>query len=462
VTNSQARGEYFAGYEQAEMSNQEMLDEYYREVTMSAVDLTRLAQLHEALNQLVLAMTQENQSPIASARSYAQSYYNLWEDVPNSFLDLSNFTALVQSELGVSPSQQDGSPIASAADSLQVLIQDAVLIEIHGAQLPGSTGISIFFPNSELFQKTISSQYSGYVSNASRFAAASLWDDFLLYHYTSKPVDASTADPTVVLPGAPPDPENLVTTPEEIGPITPPGSGEFSISPVTVSKEKFTVEDTVQVNAEVRGSNIGYIYYIVMQHDPNSGDYLMADAAFMYSDQSQEIGGVVYPDWGDTGNILLERNWKPAIYYLSDGLAEEFALIQPESYGRSREETFYSVKGIYIFSDNGSQVDSYIYFTADGEMSKVWGEFGSETSSAWRQINPKEGDKFTVMHQWWTTKNNPQGESYYQKGGTLTFGKTPFTWVTHEPESGVYVLGYVAEDIDGNLSYSLNDVEIID
>ena len=41
---------------------------------------------------------------------------------------------------------------------------------------------------------------ANYTSFAGRFATASLWDDYLTFHYTGKPFDPGSADLSVVTP----------------------------------------------------------------------------------------------------------------------------------------------------------------------------------------------------------------------------------------------------------------------
>ena len=38
----------------------------------------------------------------------------------------------------------------------------------------------------------------------------------------------------------------------------------------------------------------------------------------------------------------------------------------------------------------------------------------------------------------------------YKKSGYLTFGETPWEWEEHEAAKGEYLVGIIAEDMDGN------------
>lgn len=74
-----------------------------------------------------------------------------------------------------------------------------ILAETHGAARPGASGLSLFFPTPDLLwavgQADSEPAYTGY---ASRFIGASLWDDFLLFHYANLDVDPDSADLTLL------------------------------------------------------------------------------------------------------------------------------------------------------------------------------------------------------------------------------------------------------------------------
>jgi hypothetical protein len=50
--------------------------------------------------------------------------------------------------------------------------------------------------------------------------------------------------------------------------------------------------------------------------------------------------------------------------------------------------------------------------------------------------------------------NNDSG----QEGGTLTFGRQPFTWKTLDAAAGQYMVGFVVEDLDGTRQQSLTRI----
>ena len=127
---------------------------------------------------------------MAKARQYAQSYTSIFgSEVPPSYIDLGSFAGLVKKVGG-------GGALSQAADGVIAAIQNAVIAEKHGPNKPGSTGVSIYFPTSQLYGNAAAGPQS-YVPVARRFAENSLWDEFLAYFYTGKQFEPQTKGPTI-------------------------------------------------------------------------------------------------------------------------------------------------------------------------------------------------------------------------------------------------------------------------
>ena len=185
IVDDYARGQWLTdiGVNPDDYSAQQVADELSVDVTLSAIDLAALPNLHQALNNFIQAMTFADQNDIAAARTYARSYESAFgEDVPPSFIDLGHFVQLVESETG-------DANIAAAASSLRTALDQAVIAEMHGPDRNGSTGIAIYFPNSQLYAATYDDTYGfAYTTHTALFAQSSLWDEFLEFHYTGQPI----------------------------------------------------------------------------------------------------------------------------------------------------------------------------------------------------------------------------------------------------------------------------------
>lgn len=210
------------------------------------------------------------------------------------------------------------------------------MAEKHGPDKPGSTGIAIYFPNSSLYR----SPYTGlqsYTKIADRFARVSLWDDFLAFHYNDRSFEADAAE---------------AVTPGSDAPSRAPGQGKISISEITASADNAAPGQPVKFSAEISGKNIGYAYLFIGLYDQQSNAILIADTDFLESSDTQELSGVFYPKWPQK-SFIMNYEWDPTVFSISDGATTTMALFKPESYGANADEAIYSVAGTYTFADFG-------------------------------------------------------------------------------------------------------------
>lgn len=444
ITDDAARSNFVGeGY-----SASDVAAEFGRDVTLTAVDLRRMQDLNAALNDLSVALTYADQGAVAEARAYAQSYTSIFGDEePPSYIDLGHFLDLLQ-EMVSDPDVQQ------AADQVKSALAQAVVAEKHGPERPGSSGLTVFFPNSDLYQGFFSGE-ANYTSSVGRFVTASLWDDFLTFHYVGEPFDSSYADLAVLTP-AESSQTDFTAAAEESAPesgaeVVAPGIGEITIEPITLSADQVAPGGSITMSTEITGSNIGYVYYYVAYYDEESASYLTADMGFIAADETMEVGGVYYPDWGDEG-VSIEFDWEPVLYYMSDGIEanDQFAFFEPTVYGVDIESDVYTVRGYYTFTDSGNEVEAEMDFNGNGEMLSVFGFNGEDGSGAPHEITPRPGDTFTIYDEWLEFENNPDGEFTDYIGGTMTFGEQPFVWQSYYAFSGSYTIGIVVSDLNGN------------
>lgn len=451
ITDDDARSALLAdfGYQGPELTAAEVAESMSNDITLTATALDAMLPLIDAVNGLAVALAGADQGLVAEARAYAQSYETVFdEDQPPPYIDLGHFASLLQEGLA------DDEAVTAAAGGVLAAISDAVIAEKHGVDRPGSTGFTIFFPNSVVFEATAGEDAQpGYTASASRFAAASLWDDFLLFHYTGVEIDPDSADLSLLDPvgGATLDPDDLEAPAEITEPVVAPGAGEsIRIAPLDASDASIGVDGTVTLATEITGDNVAFVYLYVSYLDDTSGSYLTADMEFIGADETREVAGVFYPDWGAQGVGELEVDWQPTIYYMTNGEQEEFAFFKPQTYGATAEQDTYTVRGLYTFADTGNQRETLMTFGGDGLMQSVFAYANEDGTGALREITPSEGDTFTILEEWLDFDRDPDGEFVEYEGGTLAFIGEPFEVVAYEAFSGRYTLGILVEDMDGN------------
>jgi hypothetical protein len=392
-------------------------------------------------------MQDGNQGEIARARVYAQSFETVFdEDEQPPYIDLGHFMSLLIEETGDASIQNSAQAVLAAIDS-------AVIAERHGDQRSGATGFSIYFPNSRLFEATAGDMQIAYTDYANRFAAASLWDDYLTFHYTGDPFTEGDADldmlgdPQAAMAALSASANSSQLASDAT--VVSPARGEISMTELVFSADEINIEDTVTVTSEITGNNIGYIYYYIAWYEPESESFLTADMGFISSEEMKENGGIIYPDWGTDPTFELSFDWEPTLYYLSNGNEDDdqFAYFDPEVYGATLESDVYTVYGVYTFANSGKQYDAVIKFDGNGDMKAIYG-FTEQNSLS--QITPSQGDTFTITEEWLEFENSDEGELIEYEGGTITYNGTNFSMVPYYGYTGEYVLGVVVEDLDGN------------
>ncbi|HWQ04255.1 MAG TPA: clostripain-related cysteine peptidase [Longilinea sp.] len=405
-----------------------------RDITLTAVDLSSIPAVNDALNNLAFTLQSADQRYVAQARSYAQSFTSIFgTQVPASFIDLGNFSELVARSAG----KRD---VGEASNALIAAIQTAIVAERHGSQKPGATGISIYFPNSSLYQSPVAGAQS-YTGVANRFATESLWDDFLAYHYSGQSFQQSTRN--AVIPSTA---------------VRAPASGGIQISDVTLSKNNVTPGDSIDMSAEISGQNLGYIKFLLGYYDSTANSIYVADSDYLSSPDTQQLSGVYYPVW-DASGFNMQFTWEPIVYAISDGQTTAEALLTPSSYGATPEEAVYTVDGTFTYAQSGDSLAARLYFS-NSQLQRV-DSFTGDQASAPHEIVPLVGDTFTISEKWLDldSQGNVTATSY-QDGKTLTFSEAGLTWKQLYAAAGDYILGFIVEDLDGNQVAAYDQIKV--
>lgn len=398
-----------------------------RSVTITAADLSQLPGLMDSVNNLAYALQSEDQSFVARARTYAQSFTNIFgEKLPPPYIDLGNFVQILASESGSAKVQQ-------VAGGVEQAIRQVVIAEKHGSDKPGATGVSIYFPNSQLYRSPEAGPAS-YTAIAKRFAQDSLWDDYLAFHYTKRPFEPVGS--TAVIPGSGVS-------------VRSPALGQISVSQVQLSSNETAPDQPVTMTATLSGRNIGYVYLFIGYYDTSANSVLVLDTDYLESPKTREVNGVYYPQWSNNETFDLKFDWNPTVFGISDGKKTVTALLKPERYGATAADAVYTVDGTYTFASSGETRKARLYFR-DGKLRQVFGFTASDSASAPREIIPARGDTFTLQEEWLDRASDGSLTPATVDGETLTFGSDMFTWKELYAAPGEYVIGFMVSDLDGN------------
>ena len=417
-------------------SSAEVADQMGRNITLSAVDLSTIPALVEGVNDLCAALQEADQRPVAQARNYAQSFTNVFgRQVPPAYIDLGHWAQLLRDA-------NAGEAVSRAADGVLEALRATVVAERHGAGKPGASGVAIYFPNSQLYG-TPATGPASYTAIANTLSQGSLWDDYLAYHYTGRAFDPSDRQPI---------------QPEEGAAVAAPGRGEITLTPITLSDDVAAPGQPVLLSTDVTARNLGHIYLFAGYIDPQANSLYIADMDYLESADTREVEGVYYPVWPEEA-FTLEFEWEPLMFAISDGVDTVTALLSPQTYGVAPEEAVYTVDGIYSYASGESRY-ARLYFR-DGLLRQVYGFNGDDSTGAPWEIYPEAGDRFTVLEQWLDL--DTQGrvvDRVTQEGGALTFGDQTFSWRELDAAVGDYVVGFIAEDLDGTRQQAYAQVRV--
>lgn len=430
IINDQAREDYTG----RRVSAQAVINATAANATLSAVDLSQMPAVLKALDDFAVVAGELDPRFLARTRTYSQAFQSIFgEEVPPSYIDMAHFAALTAQEAG-------NAGVTRAAQGLLAAMQQAIVVEASGPERPGAYGMSIYFPNSQLFRNPLSG-YESYTTVARRFAENSLWDDFLVAHYTGKQLTRSATIPT-----PPPD-----------AAIVAPGASEITAAPVKVSSKTATLNQPVTLSTAFTGESISYIYLFVGYYDEAKNAILVADEDFIEGDDTRAVDGVAYPVWN--GNpVPIEFEWEPTLFAIDDGVQVVQALLSPEDYGASADDAAYSTEGYYVFSESGQKRYAKIIWGNDGNLRAIFGFTGTKDEpGALSEITPETGDQFILINNYYDIAS----DDYYSEEGTvLTFGNELPTWTTIDAPAGLYNVGFIAEDFDGNYAEVYTDIQV--
>jgi hypothetical protein len=267
-----------------------------QDVTLSAINLQTFPNLQSSLNNLAFSLQQADPKSVSQARSYARSFTSIFgKSVPPSYVDLGNWVEMLMKS-------NSNSAVTAAAQQVQVALKTTVIAEKHGPGKEGSTGISIYFPNSQLYRNPAAGPES-YTAIASRFANESLWDDFLNFFYTGRRFSQSVGN---------------VVVPQRGTTITAPSAGGIHVSPVTLSSRTVAPGKSVTISADIDGKNVGYVKLFVGFYDKAANSINVSDED-IYKAARQTSQWCLLSGLPASGRFTVRFNWEPIVFAINDG-----------------------------------------------------------------------------------------------------------------------------------------------
>jgi hypothetical protein len=382
------------------------------DVTLSAFDLTRVSALTEGLDTLTGAMIDDmatSYGAIAQARSFASVYAPTSAEEFNA-VDLGHFLALL-------PEQGARGAVAEAAASLEQAVAQARIANGAGAYHSDTSGISIYFPQTEEL-------YLDEYERGSPLPVQTRWDDFLASFYTAG--------------------ETAVTKP--------------TISGLQASDTAVSLERPVTLSGTLAGQDIANVFWFIGVANAARDTVDLISVDFFYPPGVEPGSGDV-PSW-EAGQYELSLEWDTTSWYMSNGSEEIEVLLGPTKYGT----TAYGIEGVYTSQATGEQIDAGLIFSVSGEqgvLTRIWGfpkGDGAQEPQPYELV-PSAGDSFTAYLRSYTDEGDRLRPGSVE-GQTIRFGEVPFTTRRAPTLDGDYVMGFLVRDIAGNFSYDYVDVTV--
>ncbi len=321
-----------------------------------------------------------------------------------ALVDLGDFASLV-ADLSANAPQ-----LRMAAQSVVQAVNSAVLLVDASPRFTRSTGMTVYFPRTqELFN--LAGIGNSYTSAVGDMMAS--WVTVLNTFYgtaTQVLVEAPQLEITDVYPGL-----------------------------------QTSIYQPVTLYMDVTGRDIAHVYFTVSYQLP-SGVNVMLDYDELVSIEVTESGQRIN-NWED-GTNSVSFQWKGQVPVVSDGHAETYAVLVPTLDGELAVGA-----GLYRQAGSSDWIEASMVFDLDTrEVVAIWGNslFGFQVPF---ELTPQAGDQFQFYWIYLDAEGNFLTQET-EEAVVLTFGDEPIRFEYRPAPDGTYLLGFVAEDMAGNSSYS--------
>ena len=378
---------------------------------LAAVDLGRVGQLTAALGELAAAVRANPDavlSHIGDARNNAliyTDYYLTAADVElTAAVDLGDLMTRLARGTNVAP-------VARAAQAVADAVSEAVYHGGHSDTLVGSSGVAVYFPRALVDFEHYGANYETLTVEGGR------WLGFLSAYY------GTASDVIVQAP-------------------------QLFIS--SLFSDVVNIYEPTQFAIDLTGRDIAQVGYVI-NYEIEEGRYVTLDRDAVVTWQEVEGEAVAVSSWKDGLNSFT-FSWNGETPIVSDGVTETYALLVPTG---PRLDVAVG-QGRYAPAGVDEWISATLVFSIDTrQVTAVYGLSDAPGSPPF-QLKPAPGDRFQLD---WVFVN-PDGSTSTQPGETLVFGEEPFYYDYAPAPSGAYQMGFLVEDIAGNMAYRWVDLDV--
>jgi hypothetical protein len=225
--------------------------------------------------------------------------------------------------------------------------------------------------------------------------------------------------------------------------VLAPGAGHFEFGDLRAEWQ----EEVLILTGKVSGHNLAYLYTEVLLKDPDRDCfYGPVTREYIRAERNEGTSGITRPAWGDSVNIKVRI--RPLLRLLTDGANYAFCFALAEGYSSPG----YRQGGMYKVAGEAEPLRALLGFSGDGNLKRAIAYAGQDKRSAPKVLTPGQGDSFVPFAQVFTPSVTPgEWEITSAVADTLTLGSYPLRVVTERAVPGEYLVGVLAQDLDGGL-----------
>jgi hypothetical protein len=225
--------------------------------------------------------------------------------------------------------------------------------------------------------------------------------------------------------------------------VRAPGAGHFEFS-------RFRAEwqgETLVLTGRVIGKNLAYLYAEVLLKDPEQDRYYgPVTREYVRAERNEGSSGITRPVWDESVDVRVIM--RPLLRLVTDGAHFAFCFAFPEGYSSPG----YRQGGLYTLAGEPQPLRALLGFGGDGSLKRAIAYSEQDTRTGATVLTPKQDDRFAPFAQVFAPSIARSGWDITPAvADTLTLGSYPLRVVTEKALPGEYLVGVMAQDLDGGL-----------
>jgi hypothetical protein len=223
--------------------------------------------------------------------------------------------------------------------------------------------------------------------------------------------------------------------------VRAPGAGRFEIGGLRAVWEA----DALTLTGRVNGHNLAYLYIEVLLKDSQQDRfYGPVVREYIRAECNESSSGITRPVWGDSVDIRVRI--RPLLRLLTDGANYAFCFALAEGYSSPG----YRQGGLYTPAGAAEPLRALLGFSGDGSLKRAIAYAEQDRRSGPKVLTPGQGDRFTPFSQVFTpSSSESEWDITAAVADTLTLGSWPLRVITERALPGEYLVGVLAQDLDG-------------